>query len=43
VELGFTLLERHALSIRFDHLSNANLCDKNEGLDTVGLIYGYRF
>ena len=43
VELGFTFLKRHALSIRFDHLSNANLCDQNEGLDTVGLVYGYRF
>jgi lipid A 3-O-deacylase len=43
VELGFTFLKRHALSIRFDHLSNANLCDENEGLDTVGLVYGYRF
>jgi lipid A 3-O-deacylase len=43
VELGFTFLKRHAISIRFDHLSNANLCDENEGLDTVGLVYGYRF
>ena len=43
VELGITFLKRHALSIRFDHLSNANLCDNNEGLDTVGVVYGYRF
>lgn len=43
VELGVTFLKQHALSIRFDHLSNANLCDNNEGLDTVGLVYGYRF
>ena len=43
VELGITFRKRHALSIRFDHISNANLCDSNEGLDTVGLIYGYRF
>lgn len=40
---GIILGEHAALSVVLDHLSNANLCDKNEGLETVGVRYGYRF
>lgn len=43
VELGFVIGKNHALSLRFDHISNASLSDSNEGLDTVGVVYGYRF
>jgi hypothetical protein len=43
IEIGHTFRERHRVSIAFDHLSNANLADPNEGLDTLGLLYGYRF
>lgn len=43
LEAGFTLQGHHRLSIRFDHISNAALADPNEGLDTVGFFYGYRF
>ena len=25
------------------HLSNAKFCDTNEGLENVGVRYGYRF
>ena len=34
-----------SISIRLDHISNANLWgeDTNEGLDTLGIVYGYRF
>ena len=43
IELGYALTKRHAVSIMFDHVSNASLADPNEGLDTLGLRYGYRF
>lgn len=43
VELGFAITPHHRLSILFDHISNANLADVNEGLDSLGLRYGYRF
>jgi hypothetical protein len=42
-ELGYRFNQLHSLAIRFDHMSNAKLTNKNEGLDTVGLIYGYHF
>ena len=42
-QLGFLADEHHALSLRLEHISNASLCSENEGLDTVGVIYGYRF
>jgi len=42
-ELGYRFGGRHSISGLLDHISNANICDKNEGIDTVGLRYGYRF
>ena len=43
LELGYVFGNRHALSLRLDHISNANLADQNEALETIALIYGYRF
>ncbi len=43
VSLGYNLTEAHNLSLMLDHISSAKLCDPNEGLDTFGLRYGYRF
>ena len=43
VSLGYNLTEAHNLSLMLDHISSAKLCDPNEGLDTLGLRYGYRF
>lgn len=43
IELGYRFGTRHAISAFLDHLSNANVCDKNEGLESVGVRYGYRF
>ena len=43
IEVGYILKQRHSVSAFFDHISNAKLCDKNEGLETIGLRYGYRF
>ena len=43
IEVGYALNQHHRLSIMFDHISNAYLAHPNEGLDTLGLRYGYRF
>ena len=43
VEIGYRFEGHHALSLRLDHMSNASITDNNEGLDTVGVIYGYSF
>jgi hypothetical protein len=43
IEIGYSLSEHHQISILFDHVSNGFLVDPNEGLDTLGLRYGYRF
>ncbi len=41
--LGFMATEHHTIAFRLDHISNAKLCSENEGLDTVGVVYSYRF
>lgn len=43
VELGYNLNRRQRLSIMFVHLSNAYLAHPNEGLDAIGVRYGYSF
>jgi lipid A 3-O-deacylase len=43
VEGGYRFGGKHAVSIYLDHISNANICDKNEGLENWGLRYGYKF
>ena len=43
VEFGTRLSGKHGVSVFLDHISNANICDKNEGLENFGLRYGYRF
>jgi lipid A 3-O-deacylase len=43
VEFGYRFRGRHSLSAMLDHISNINICDKNEGLENVGIRYGYRF
>lgn len=43
VEIGYSLSEHYQVSILYDHISNAYLADPNEGLDTLGLRFGYRF
>lgn len=42
-EIGWRLNYSHSISIYFDHVSNAWLADPNEGMDTLGVRYGYRF
>lgn len=43
IEFGFSLYERHRISVLFDHISNAYLASPNEGLDTLGVRYGFQF
>ena len=43
LEFGYRFRGHHSLSAMIDHISNADICDKNEGLDNVGIRYGYRF
>ena len=43
VEVGLRFNERHSLSIYFEHMSNAHTRPVNEGLDDIGIRYGYRF
>ncbi len=41
--LGYRFWDHHSLSIRLDHISNAKIFGDNDGLDTVGIRYSYRF
>ena len=43
LELGIRLDAHNDVAIYFDHMSNAYLADENEGLDTIGIRYGYSF
>lgn len=42
-EIGIRLDQHNSLSVYFEHTSNANTQDFNEGLDRLGVRYGYRF
>ena len=43
IEMGLLFTPHQGVSIMFDHVSNAYLAHPNEGLDTIGLRYTYRF
>ena len=44
IEIGVAVTEHHSLSAIWDHLSNLGLVgEQNEGLDNIGIRYGYRF
>ena len=43
IEVGFAIEGHHRIMIVFDHVSNAGLAEPNEGMDTLGVMYGYRF
>ena len=42
-EFGYRFGGKHGISLLVDHISNANTSGNNEGLDSVGIRYGYRF
>ena len=43
LELGLRLDAHNSVLVYFEHTSNANLARFNEGLDAIGLGWGYRF
>ncbi len=43
IEIGYRFAGTHSVSLMLDHISNAKLCDSNEGLENFGVRYGYRF
>ena len=43
ISAGVLFDGHHSLSLMFDHISNGGLCDDNDGQDTFGVRYGYRF
>lgn len=42
-EIGYCLSNHSRLLLMFDHVSNGYTADPNEGLDTLGIRYGYLF
>ena len=43
IEIGYRFDQHNSLSLFFEHISNASTAHKNQGLDTLGLRYGFRF
>jgi len=43
LEMGWRLWQRHGLSLYWEHMSNSAFAAKNQGMDSMGLRYGYRF
>lgn len=43
IELGWRLDRHNSVSIYFEHISNGYTQRYNEGLDSLGVRYGYRF
>jgi lipid A 3-O-deacylase len=43
IEIGYVISRHHRIALAFDHVSNAGLASPNEGMDSLGLVYGYRF
>ncbi len=43
VGLGYQFTERISGQLYADHISNASICDNNEGLEAAGVRFGYKF
>ncbi|WP_411819222.1 acyloxyacyl hydrolase [Hyphococcus formosus] len=41
-DVGYRLTDTISASFHFNHISNAGLCNENEGLDQMGLRLGFR-
>lgn len=42
--IGYKFGERHRVSINFDHYSHGSICStRNQGVDNIGITYGYTF
>ncbi len=42
-EVGYRFDDHNSLSVYFEHMSNAYTVSPNEGMDRLGIRYGYRF
>lgn len=42
-EAGYAITDKHRVSAYFAHVSNGFLASPNEGMDQLGLRYGYKF
>jgi lipid A 3-O-deacylase len=42
-EIGWAFTPSQSISFMLDHMSNANLAERNEGLDNFGIRYGLKF
>jgi lipid A 3-O-deacylase len=43
ITFGYRITKNHSVMAFLDHISNAKLCSTNEGLESLGVRYGYRF
>ena len=43
IEIGYAVNHHHRILLAFDHVSNGGLASPNEGMDTLGLVYEYRY
>ena len=43
LEIGLRFDQHNSISVYFEHMSNGFLAQSNEGLDSIGVRYGYRF
>lgn len=43
LEIGYRLDPHNSISLFYDHISNGSTADPNEGFDTLGVRWGYRF
>ena len=43
LETGVRVYGRHGLSLFWEHMSNSALAHRNQGMDSAGIRYGYRF
>ena len=43
IEIGYAFVQHHRIVLAFAHASNAGLASPNEGMDTLGLLYEYRY
>lgn len=43
IELGYYISPQTTISVYFDHVSNAYIASENEGMDTLGVRFGYVF
>jgi hypothetical protein len=43
IDAGYSITYHHRLSLFFDHMSNVYLAKPNNGLNTIGIRFCYRF